>query len=500
MPTKRITRSQTRVQTSVELEPLKNIVENPIRTPKRSRKEKVSNELEVGSTSSSPRHAIVYHRFTSEEVETIRSELISWYNDNKRTLEWRLDWEEGRSKSQLSQRAYEVWVSEIMLQQTQVKTVREYYRRWISKWPTVRDLANADLEEVNKVWAGLGYYQRARRLHEGAKKIVDDLGGIMPSNGVDLQRLIPGIGRYTAGAISSIAYNQPTELVDGNVVRVLSRLRGIGGDPKSSGIIEMIWDLAKVLIHPKCPGDFNQALMELGATICTPTNPNCQGCPVKTECRALEETKLQRLVDIKLADIEDQCTLCLPRAADEPYRVTDYPRKVEKKPPREEGSVVCILEHVDVDTQQIHYLLQKRPEKGLLAGLWEFPNVSISQTPLSNQEHVMLAIQDVQKRLGIVIRDESRSEYIGSIIHLFSHIKQTYQVVRVTIDSSESHLPMPTIATTEFQWVSQSEISKCAIPTGLRKAFKLLTKEPSASVAKKAKVSTNQPSIKTFFK
>ncbi|ORX88427.1 DNA glycosylase [Basidiobolus meristosporus CBS 931.73] len=442
MPTKRITRSHTRLRERVE--PLEYVdeVEECERKTKRTRK--VSRKDSVASAKSdcqAPQnhHAPDYHEFSSEEVEAIRSGLVGWYHENKRTLEWRVEWEEVsfKQKDQLSQRAYEVWVSEIMLQQTQVKTVREYYRRWIARWPTVRDLAKADLEDVNKVWAGLGYYQRARRLHEGAKKVVNDLGGVMPSNAADLQRLIPGIGRYTAGAIASIAYNQPAELVDGNVVRVLTRLRAIGGDPKSNGVIAMIWDLAKTLIHPVSPGDFNQALMELGATVCTPTNPSCKVCPIQSSCRALEEvsfTKLQRAVVAKMPDIEGcKCTVCIPRSSSDPYRVTDYPCKVEKKPPREEGCVVCILEHTS-DTSQIHYLLQKRPEKGLLAGLWEFPNVSITKAHLSSQEYIRMAGEEVQERLGITLPEESQREYIGSIIHLFSHIRQTYEVVRISFD------------------------------------------------------------------
>jgi A/G-specific adenine glycosylase len=160
------------------------------------------------------------------------------------------------------QRAYEVWVSEIMLQQTQVNTVIPYYERWMAKWSTVADLALATAEEVNELWSGLGYYSRASRLHAGAKLLVEKHGGTLPKDPAELKKTVPGIGPYTAGAITSIAYGVQAELVDGNVARVYSRMRAVGGDPKAKATDSLIWKLAAEAVPADRPGAYNQALME----------------------------------------------------------------------------------------------------------------------------------------------------------------------------------------------------------------------------------------------
>ncbi|KAG6543097.1 hypothetical protein Mapa_015346 [Marchantia paleacea] len=252
------------------------------------------------------------------------------------------------------QRAYEVWVSEMMLQQTQVATVIEYYRRWMEAWPTVHHLAQASQEEVNTLWAGLGYYRRARFLLEGAKQIVKESTGF-PRSLKEL-REVPGIGSYTASAISSIAFQKPVPLVDGNVTRVLSRLRAIPYNPKSQSTVKLLWSLAEELVDAKRPGDLNQSIMELGATVCTPTSPSCFSCPVSSHCKALSlESRSLKLV-------------------------TDFPIKVAKLPRREEHVAVCVLEVLNKVTEDeakvsqtdSYILLVQRPKQGLLAGLWEF--------------------------------------------------------------------------------------------------------------------------------
>lgn len=161
----------------------------------------------------------------------------------------------------------------------------------MAKWPTMADLAQANIEQVNEIWSGLGYYSRAKRLLEGAMDVVERLHGILPSDPKDLEAQVKGIGPYTAGAVTSIAYNQPSPLVDGNVIRVFSRLRAIGMDPKSKEATALYWDLAKKLVDPEFPGNFNQALMDLGATICTPQNPKCKQCPLSSACHALKEVR-----------------------------------------------------------------------------------------------------------------------------------------------------------------------------------------------------------------
>ncbi|GIY99223.1 adenine DNA glycosylase [Caerostris extrusa] len=178
-----------------------------------------------------------------------------------------------------------------MLQQTQVATVIPYFNKWIQKWPTVQALADAKVEEVLQTWAGLGYYSRGRRLHEGAKIIMEKLNGKIPDSVSELTKLIPGIGAYSASAIASIAFQKPAGVVDGNVIRVLSRMRIIGAHVSQPGVRDHLWELANKIVSKKRPGDFNQSLMELGATICTPQNPNCASCPVNKYCHAYNMTK-----------------------------------------------------------------------------------------------------------------------------------------------------------------------------------------------------------------
>ena len=209
------------------------------------------------------------------ESENLSQDLVAWYLATKRDLPWR----------RLEHDPYAVWISEVMLQQTQVRTVIPYFQRWMARFPTVAALADSRLEEVLRYWAGLGYYARARNLHRAAQIIVAKYSGRIPSDRSDLSDL-PGVGRYTAGAIRSIAFNQAAPIVDANVARVLSRLYAIEGDPKSSSSQARLWELAEKLIPPGRARDFNQGLMELGALVCTPTDPACEKCPILSHCVA----------------------------------------------------------------------------------------------------------------------------------------------------------------------------------------------------------------------
>lgn len=247
-------------------------------------------------------------------------------------MPWRKDWidpanfedrEEELGKL-LGIRSYEVWVSEVMLQQTRVSTVIPYFNNWISKWPTVQDLANANHDDVLAAWKGLGYYSRATRLHEGAKAMISKAKGAscpLPSKALQLQEF-PGIGRYTAGAISSIAFGEAEPVLDGNVARVLSRQLGLYMDAKDKKASDILWEEADRLIKhvpgvpgtsvSAIPGQWNQALMELGSTICTP-RPQCGDCPIQSTCRAYAEGRAlsdKRQTPNVIPDIEDGCTLC----------------------------------------------------------------------------------------------------------------------------------------------------------------------------------------------
>ncbi|KAL5406209.1 hypothetical protein PMIN03_007958 [Paraphaeosphaeria minitans] len=281
-------------------------------------------------------HSSAYHYPLLIEDEGIGKELLGWFDgiEEARNMPWRKKWLDPAKHESwevefgklLEKRAYEVWVSEVMLQQTRVSTVIPYFNTWISKWPTVEALAEASHDDVLSVWKGLGYYSRATRLHDGAKAVVtakDDVPCKIPS-AVDALQKIPGIGRYTAGAVSSIAFGEAEPVLDGNVARVLSRQLGLYVDAKDKKSTDVLWEVADSLVksvagYPKKgrssdPGQWNQALMELGSTICTP-RPKCEECPIQRTCRVYVEGQIlstkKATVATGVPDIEDACTLCL---------------------------------------------------------------------------------------------------------------------------------------------------------------------------------------------
>lgn len=261
-------------------------------------------------------------------IAELRRALLQWFETHKRPTPWRENPD-----------PYRVWVSEVMLQQTQTATVIPYFERFIARFPTVQALADAPLEEVLRYWEGLGYYSRARNLHKAAQIIAQN-GGQLPST-PDRLRELPGVGAYTAGAIASIAFQQPAPVVDGNVIRVLARLLWLKGDLKTHAAQKRLWQLAEQLVDLKRPGDFNQAMMELGSTVCTPAQPRCSECPVSHLCEAYQRGQ--------------------PTAVPEPSRRT---------PTREVVDVSAIIE------RDGRFLLAQRVPEGLWGGLWEFPRAT----------------------------------------------------------------------------------------------------------------------------
>ncbi len=264
------------------------------------------------------------------ELQTIVNPLVTWYNNCKRSLPWRDD-----------PTPYRVWISEIMLQQTRVDPAIPYFERFVSTLPDIAALASADEETVLKLWEGLGYYSRVRNLQKAARIVQDEFNGVLPRDPALLLKL-PGIGEYTAGAIASIAYQVPVPAVDGNVLRVISRLTADERDiaaPETKRLMQK--HLQQIMPHQR-PGDFNQALMDLGATVCLPNGaPRCDVCPLADLCQAKREGRREEL-----------------------------PIKSKKQAPVTEKKTVFILRYND------KVALLKRPENGLLAGLWEFPNVA----------------------------------------------------------------------------------------------------------------------------
>lgn len=214
---------------------------------------------------------------------SVQQKLLDWYDGAARELPWRA-----------TRDPYAVWVSEIMLQQTRVETVVPYYERFLARFPNPHSLAAADEDTVLSHWSGLGYYRRARLLHAGVREVVAQYGGAVPED-AEARRALPGVGRYTAGAIGSIAFDKPEPIVDGNVTRVLARLLRIDTPVGATATTKRLWEEAARLVPPERPGDFNQALMELGATVCTPRQPRCESCPLRRDCGAYAHAEVDAL-------------------------------------------------------------------------------------------------------------------------------------------------------------------------------------------------------------
>jgi len=212
-----------------------------------------------------------------QRLNLFRQGLAAWYQASGRDLPWRQTCD-----------PYRIWISEIMLQQTTVATVIPYFGRFLDAFPDLASLAKADEQDVLRLWEGLGYYSRARNIHKAARHLVDECHGIFPSDPADLEKL-PGVGRYTAGAIASFAFDQRAPIVEANTLRLYCRLLGFDGDPRAAAGQKLLWSFAEKVLPDTQPGDFNQAMMELGATVCSPTDPDCEECPVKTCCRAFTD-------------------------------------------------------------------------------------------------------------------------------------------------------------------------------------------------------------------
>ncbi|WP_127463044.1 A/G-specific adenine glycosylase, partial [Paenibacillus elgii] len=268
---------------------------------------------------------------SSEQKQYFSTELLSWYRRHKRDLPWR------RSRN-----PYHIWVSEIMLQQTRVDTVIPYFNRFMDKFPTVEALAEAPEDEVLKAWEGLGYYSRARNLQSAVREVKERYGGVVPDTKEEVSSL-KGVGPYTTGAILSIAYNKPEPAVDGNVMRVLSRYFLIEDDIMKGSTRVSMEKLAQELIPEGAAGDFNQALMELGALVCTPKSPSCLTCPVMAHCAG------------RAAGVEES-----------------LPVKTKAKPPRPERRYAVVIEGAAEHAGRV--LIRQRPAEGLLARLWELPH------------------------------------------------------------------------------------------------------------------------------
>ncbi|KAK4492147.1 hypothetical protein RD792_002944 [Penstemon davidsonii] len=389
--------------------------------------------------------------FSKKEISKIRAFLLKWYDINRRDLPWRRISDE-KSDVDEGRKAYAVWVSEVMLQQTRVQTVIDYFNRWMEKWPTIHHLAQASLEEVNDTWAGLGYYRRARYLLEGAKMIVDG-GGEFPKTASSIQT-VNGIGNYTAGAIASIAFKEAVPVVDGNVIRVITRLKAISANPKDSKTVKSIWKLAGQLVDPSRPGAFNQAVMELGATLCSVTSPSCSTCPISFQCQALSLSTNHESV-----------------------QVTDYPMKVAKAKQRRDFSAVSVVEIVEEESlSDARYLLVKRPDEGLLAGLWEFPSVLLEgEADLASRRKAIDSF--LEESFGLELNNSCKvilREEVGVYVHVFSHIrlKMHVELLSLHLKGGANFLQRKQQSTTlTWKCVDNKALSTLGLTSGVRKVM-----------------------------
>lgn len=358
----------------------------------------------------------VQNKLQSFPIKEFQDDLINWYLAEKRDLPWRKD-----------QDPYKVWVSEIMLQQTRVDTVIPYFNAFITKFPTINALADADEEEVLKAWEGLGYYSRVRNLQAAVKEVKETYSGKVPDSPSEISKL-KGVGPYTKGAILSIAYNIPEPAVDGNVMRVLSRILSIWEDiakPKTRKIFE---EATYELISKEDPSSFNQAVMELGALICTPTSPKCLLCPVREHCTAFDEGVQSEL-----------------------------PIKSKKKKPKPLQMAAAVL-YDNTGKLYIH----KRPPAGLLANLWEYPNLELDS--MSGKTYRDQLGEFLLNEYGI---EAELSELTETVEHVFSHLIWNISVFIGKVKNVNDTNLLP---------VTEEELQRYAFPVSHQKIYQIYKK------------------------
>jgi A/G-specific adenine glycosylase len=356
----------------------------------------------------------------TQRIEAIRGPLLAWFQAFARDLPWR----ENRDP-------YRVWVSEIMLQQTRVETVVAYFRRFMQRFPSVQALAEAKLDELLKCWEGLGYYSRARNLHAAARKLVAEHGGKLPTTAEELLKL-PGIGPYTAGAIASIAFGADEPVVDGNVKRVLCRLLAIAEDPRKPATEKKLWRLARKVIPPGQAGTFNEAMMDLGATICTARRPRCDVCPLEGLCLARRRGKQEQL-----------------------------PVRSPRKP----------APHYDIAAGVIRrrgrMLIDRRRDEGLLGGLWELPGgkVEPGETPAE------AVVREAREEVGLEVKV---IEHLASVDHAYTHFRITLHVYVCDAVRGRARA----IDCAAVKWIDPDQLDQYAFPTANRKVFEHLAARP----------------------
>jgi len=341
-----------------------------------------------------------------EHILQFRKQLLKWFEQRQRRLPWRDTHD-----------PYCIWVSEVMLQQTQVKTVVPYYSKFLSKFPDVRRLAEADLQRVLKVWEGLGYYARARNLHRAAGMVVEMHNGNVPATW-KMFRTLPGVGDYIASAVMSIAFQQAYSVVDGNVKRVLARLFQIEAPVNQSTAYKAFKVHADKLLDPNAPGIYNQAVMELGALVCKPGTPECSACPVRGMC-----------------------------AAEQTRTTADYPVRVIKKAVPEYHVATGVIR------KNGRMLITRRKPAGLLGGLWEFPGGRVRD----NETPEAACLREIREETGLTVEMQS---HLTRVRHAYSHFKIVMDVYCCRYVSGDVMLDGPT----DYRWIRLDEIDSYPFP------------------------------------
>jgi len=344
------------------------------------------------------------------------SELLRWYEENKREMPWR------RTRD-----PYRIWISEILLQQTRVDTVRARYESFLERFPTVRHLAEARIAEVLLAWQGLGYYGRARNLHRAARLITQQYSGEIPQDPVTLQRL-PGIGLYTARAIASIAFGKDVAVLDGNVMRVLCRVFRLQGDPRTTAARSRLQALADELLPKGKASTFNQAMMELGALVCRPARPLCSDCPLSPVCQAFRKKQVHA-----------------------------FPKKTPRKPSPTRLRVVAAVFH------RSRILFVHRPPEGLLGGLWELPGLYVNG---GDTQDGFEKLKEMLRKVATLEAVSTREPF--SVDHVYTHFREHLQVISCRGRPVASSCAMRQ-AEPFFQWIHPTQLSHFALTGASRK-------------------------------
>jgi len=356
-------------------------------------------------------------KISADVSRRIRERLIRWYESHKREMPWRD-----------TRDPYRVWLSEVMLQQTQVKTVIPYYHRFLKQFPTIRDLAQGDLQQILKMWEGLGYYARARNFHKAAGVVAAAHDGRVPDDWDTFIKL-PGVGEYTASAVQSLAFDHPHAVVDGNVKRVLARLFVIAEPVNRPAVYKTFKAIATQLMDRSQPGTSNQALMELGALVCKPAGPLCDRCPIRPDCAGFQSG-----------------------------RVSEFPVKEKRKPSPTVSMVAGVIR------KKGQVLITRRKPEGLLGGLWEFPGGALSQ----KETAAAGCLRTIRETTGLVVAIDTP---LTRVKHAYTHFKIRLDVFDCRyLPGQRVRLDGPV----DFRWVKLGELEAYAFPKANKKFMHLL--------------------------